>query len=94
MRQSFRQSQVEPPDKYLCAAHAAVNAQDNFATSRHREAIRMIESVAGNVQVTVAAVRFQALEAEQTVIRARNQRGDLGGSHLDQPAVGREDNGA
>jgi hypothetical protein len=68
-----------------------MHAHDGFATGSQGEASGMIEAMTRDVQVTVVAVRFQSLEAKQTVIRTGNQLGDLGGSHLDHTAVGRDD---
>lgn len=54
----------------------------------------MIETVARDVQVPIPAIRLPAFETKKTVIRARDQRGDLRGSLLDLSAMGREDDRA
>jgi hypothetical protein len=68
-----------------------MHAHDGLAAGGQGEAIGMIEEMTRDVQVTVVAVRFQSLEAKQAVIRAGDQLGDLGGSHLDHPTVRRDD---
>jgi hypothetical protein len=68
-----------------------MHAHDGFATGSQGDAIGMIEAMTRDVQVAVVAVRFHSLETKQTIVHTGNQLGDLGGSHLDHPTVGRDD---
>lgn len=90
-RQPSRQVDVEAADEYPRVSHATMHADDNVAARRHGEALGMIEAVTGDVQVPIPAIRFEAFETKQAVIRTCDQRGDLGGSLFDLAAMGRED---
>ena len=71
-----------------------MHADDDVAPRSHVEAIRVIEAVTRDMQVPIPAMRFQAFETKQTVIRAGDQHGNLGGSLFDLAAMRREDNDA
>src|ERR1700686_5204751 len=90
-RQPPRQLDIQPTDEYSRVSLATMHADDDVAARSHVEAIRMIEAVARDVQVPIPAIRFEAFETKKTVIFACDQRGDLGGSLFDLPAMRGED---
>ena len=90
-RHAGGQGKVEAAYENLRATAAAVDAEDGLVTGCEGEAIRMIETMTGDVQGTAAAVGLQAFEAKQAVIRSGDQYGNLGGSHFDLSAVRGDD---
>ncbi len=83
---------VEAPDVYMRLALATVYGDRDLTIYGQREALGMIELMAGDVQVPVPPVRLEPLESEQAVIVSRNERGDLRGADFDAAAMGRQDN--
>ncbi|HEY4213465.1 MAG TPA: hypothetical protein VGM84_18455 [Steroidobacteraceae bacterium] len=83
---------VEASDVYVRLALATVHGYGDIAHSGQRQALGMIELMAGDVQVPVAPVRFEPFEGEQAVIVSCDERGDLGGADFDATAMGSQNN--
>jgi hypothetical protein len=83
---------VEAPDVYVRLALATVYGDGEITIPGQREALGMIELMAGDVQVPVEPVWLESLEGEQAVIVSRNERGDLGSADFDTAAMGGQNN--
>ena len=83
---------VEAPDVYMRLARATVYGDGDIPIPGQRQALGVIELVAGDVQVPVAPVWLESLESEQAVIVSRNQRGDLGSADFNAAAVRGQNN--
>jgi len=92
LSQAICELHIQPADKDLSIAHATVNADHDIPYGRHGDALRMIEPMAGDMQSAVLTVGLHSLEAEQTVVLARDELCDVGGSGFDLAPMRRENN--
>ncbi len=83
---------VEAPDVYMRLALATVYGDGDIPISGQRQALGVIELMAGDVQVPVPPVWLESLESEQAVIVSRDEGGDLGSADFYAAAVGGQNN--
>ncbi len=90
LAQQRLQLRIESTDVDVRLTNAAVNSDNHVAAGRQLEALRMIEQMAGDVQLAIAPVGLETFKAEEAVLGAGDQARQLRSSDFYAAPVGGE----